>query len=106
MVARENHQEENIVYSETVSVKGSEKTQTYDELDEKHDLKDAKDIKDDPETQQKSEFFENEDELDIAIINDVAITDDDTTLRALTFRSIVTGFVSTYILTFSNQVLI
>lgn len=36
----------------------------------------------------------NEEDLDIAIVNDVALTEDDTSLKAVTVRSVFIGVVS------------
>lgn len=94
---------EDIVHSEKIVTEHSEKTETYDH-DDKHItdgeeqqddfwLKDSKDVKQDSE-HQDLDYISNEDELDIAIINDIAVTEDDTTLKSLTFRSLLTGFVS------------
>lgn len=94
-----NNREDN-VYSEKIITEESEKTETYDhevkrvngeEHTDEFWLKDAKDNKIDNEG---LDFLSTEDELDIAIINDIAVTEDDTTLRSLTFRSLFTGFVS------------
>lgn len=93
---------EDVVYSEKIVTDHTEKTETYDH-DEKHTadgeehqddfwLKDSKDVKQDSENQEL-DYFANEDELDIAIINDIAVTEDDTTLKSLTFRSLLTGFI-------------
>lgn len=98
---------EDVVYSEKIVTDHTEKTETYDH-NEKHTadgeehqddfwLKDSKDVKQDSENQEL-DYFANEDELDIAIINDIAVTEDDTTLKSLTFRSLLTGFVSTNLL--------
>lgn len=103
MAAGEDHlNREDVVYSEKIITEDSEKSETY-QHDEKNVLdggehsdefwlKDSKDTKNDGEG---LDFLSTEDELDIAIINDIAITEDDTSLKSLTVRSVLTGFVST-----------
>lgn len=44
--------------------------------------------------EQDTKKLHNEEDLDIAIVNDVALTEDDTTLRSVTVRSILIGVVS------------
>lgn len=88
MAGEENH-ENDYAASEKIEEKS-----VYD--NEKHDdvwLKDSKDIKLDNE-EQSEEFSPSEEDLDMAIINDLAITDDDTTLRSITVRSLLIGTVS------------
>lgn len=88
-MAGEENNENDYAASEKIEEKS-----VYD--NEKHDdlwLKDSKDIKLDNE-EQSEEFSPSEEDLDMAIINDLAITDDDTTLRAITVRSLLIGTVS------------
>lgn len=44
--------------------------------------------------EQDTKKLHNEEDLDIAIVNDVALTEDDTSLKAVTVRSVVIGVVS------------
>lgn len=45
-------------------------------------------------SEQDTKKFHNEEDLDIAIVNDVAVTEDDTSLRSVTVRSVLIGVVS------------
>ncbi|KAI8048032.1 OPT family small oligopeptide transporter [Gilbertella persicaria] len=74
----------------------SEKVVT--ESDHKEDawVKDYREKNLDQESKSSDEnifSYKNEEDLDMAIINDVAITDDDPTLRAATFRSVIVGCI-------------
>lgn len=99
-MAGEELRREDVVYSEKIVTDESEKTETFNEK-ELHDgeeqdefwLKDSKDIKKDGE-QQDLDYLATEDDLDIAIINDLSVTEDDTTLRSVTVRSLLIGVVS------------
>ncbi|CAO3655326.1 unnamed protein product [Mucor fragilis] len=42
-------------------------------------------------SEQDTKKFHNEEDLDIAIVNDVAVTEDDTSLRSVTVRSVLIG---------------
>ncbi|GAA5807762.1 hypothetical protein MFLAVUS_001139 [Mucor flavus] len=111
-MAEEVHKSEAII-SEKIDTDGTEKIEAY--YDEKiaqdtssQDepwLKNSKDLKIDAEYQ-NIDYFANEDELDIAIINDLAVTEDDTTLRAITFRSIFTGFILSALSSSVSQLMI
>jgi hypothetical protein len=101
-MAGEDLNREDVVYSEKIVTEESEKTEAFDEKavhnGEEHDefwLKDSKETKDDIENLEDRALFAAEDgDLDIAIINDLAVTDDDPTLRCVTVRSLVVGIVS------------
>ncbi|GAA5808032.1 hypothetical protein MFLAVUS_001414 [Mucor flavus] len=95
----EVHKSEAII-SKKIGADRTEKTEAYDDEKIAQDtssqdepwLQDCKDIKIDAE-HQNIDYIANEDELDIAIVNDLALTEDDTTLRTITFRSIFTGLI-------------
>lgn len=89
--------EEIEIDEQVVSEKVEEEKPEYG--NEKHEvswLKDSKDTKLDPE-EQSDDFLPMEDDIDIAIVNDLAVTEDDTTLRSVTVRSIIVGTVSNII---------
>lgn len=44
--------------------------------------------------EQDTKKIHNEEDLDIAIVNDVAVTEDDTSLKPVTVRSLLIGVVS------------
>jgi hypothetical protein len=52
----------------------------------------------DTESLKHPAFFENADELDIAIVNDITTLEDDPTLKSITLRAILVGFVSIYVI--------
>jgi hypothetical protein len=101
-MAGEDTNRDDYVYSEKIVTSESEKGQDYsadekyvhdgEEYQESH-LQDSKERKLDAE-HQLAEYLDNEDELDIAIINEIATIDDDTNMRCLTFRSMLVGCVS------------
>lgn len=87
------------------SLHKEEKTETLDEkitdTQEEFWLKDAKDVKLDEEENRvfNEEHFEETDEIDIAIVNEVTIVDDDPELLSFTIRGLFVGIVSiTFIL--------
>lgn len=49
-------------------------------------------------SEQDTKKLHNEEDLEIAIVNDVALTEDDTSLRPVTVRSIFIGVVSGFLL--------
>ncbi|KAG2194924.1 hypothetical protein INT47_005600 [Mucor saturninus] len=84
-------EEENHIDEQVISDKVEEEKPVFD--DEKHAeswLQDSKDMKLDPEGQ-SDDFLPMEDDIDIAIVNDLAVTEDDATLRSVTVRSIIVG---------------
>ena len=101
------HRDEDNVYSEKIMTEDTEKTEAYEYTEnQEHDPSWLNDSKDAEGQFQRNNFLDEEDELDIAIINDIAITEDDTTLRAFTFRAIFTGFVSEKTIVDSNVCLL
>jgi hypothetical protein len=97
MTGADTLKDESVVYSEKVI------TENEKRLDEKH----AEDSFEEPwisqpkgldelENQPKKKFhLSDETELDIAIINDITVTEDDPSLKSVTFRSVLIGVVCT-----------
>ncbi|CAO3697429.1 unnamed protein product [Rhizopus stolonifer] len=81
------------------SLHKEEKTETLDEkitdTQEEFWLKDAKDVKLDEEENPvfNEEHFEETDEIDIAIVNEVTIVDDDPELLSFTVRGLFVGII-------------
>lgn len=76
-----------------------EKVETTTEIKQEHHdefwLRDSKDVKIDEESKHfDAEHHEETDEIDIAIVNEIAVTDDDPTLQAFSVRALVVGVVS------------
>lgn len=76
-----------------------EKVETTTEIKQEHQdefwLRDSKDVKIDEESKHfDAEHHEETDEIDIAIVNEIAVTDDDPTLQAFSVRALVVGVVS------------
>lgn len=87
-------EEENRRNDFVISEKIEDEKPVYDgEKNEELWLKDSKDLKLDYE-EQSTDFLPMEDDMDIAIVNDLAVTEDDITLRSVTVRSIIIGVVS------------
>ncbi|CEJ01109.1 Putative OPT family small oligopeptide transporter [Rhizopus microsporus] len=73
-----------------------EKVETTTEIKQEHQdefwLRDSKDVKIDEESKHfDAEHHEETDEIDIAIVNEIAVTDDDPTLQAFSVRALVVG---------------
>ncbi|KAG2195370.1 hypothetical protein INT47_004478 [Mucor saturninus] len=89
MAGDEDNNKEGYVYSEKIL-----STESNGSLDEKYDhdnisqLTDSKDRKLDAEHQIHA-FGEGEEDLDMAIINEITVTEDDVNMRSLTVRSMV-----------------
>lgn len=99
MAGDEDNKRDDYVFSEKIVTGESEKVQAYS-LDEKNGeeyqgsiLTNAKDRKNDHEHQFNDYLDENED-LDMAIINEITITEDDVNTRVLTFRAMFVAIVS------------
>lgn len=98
-MAEENINKGDYVYSEKFITEGSETDKAYEKHDQdKKDnpslqLTDFKDRRADAEHQSDGYVYSEED-LDLAIINEVTVTEDDVTIRSLTFRSLLVGSVS------------
>lgn len=92
------------VYSEKILA-----TRSDSSLDEKYNpdnmsqLTDSKDRKTDAEHQIDA-FGESQEDLDIAIINEITLIDDDVNMKVLTVRAMLVGVVSliTYIFSLSG----
>lgn len=90
------------VLSEKIITESSETEKAYS-LKEKYDpdeknkhvleLTDSKDRKFDAEHQVDT-YLQTQEDLDIAIINEVTLTEDDVNMKCLTFRAILVGAVS------------
>ncbi|KAI7895930.1 OPT family small oligopeptide transporter [Mucor mucedo] len=106
MAGEEDNKRGEYVLSEKIVTDESEKTHGYD-LDEKHGdeyqesvLSNAKDRKNDHEHQFNDYLVDHED-LDMAIINEVTVTEDDVNMRVLTFRAM---FVAILLAALSSSV--
>lgn len=99
MAGDQDNRKDDDVFSEKIINSESEKVESFS-LDEKHaqeyrksQLSDSKDRKLDAE-HQLDPYLMDQDELDIAIINEVTVTEDDVNMKCLTFRAMLVGIVS------------
>jgi hypothetical protein len=109
MTGANNPKDDGVVYSEKIITEDfekyteDEKEDHYDDLDEPW-ISESKGS-DELEIQPKKKLhLSDEAELDMAIVNDISVTEDDPSLRSVTFRSILIAVVCTFtILIYINQ---
>lgn len=84
------------VYSEKIITTRSDASldEKYDE-DKSSQLTNSKDRKLDPEHQLNT-FGEDQEDFDLAVINEIALTEDDVNMKVLTLRSMLIGCVSVF----------